>query len=144
MYDSLNQIGSVNEIETDHLNLYWVRMAPPHFCLYTQKLVDRLDKSRIKKLYALMKDQDRHVYKKTESGSINIDTIKQEIDHDIDEIDDTNGEVNPYHKIVVNKAERDDTIIPQMEQWSILSNVVNYVQYIINIQKTFITEILEL
>ena len=41
----------------------------------------------------------------------------------------TNGEINPYHEIIVKKEERDDTIISQMEQWSILSNVVNYVQY---------------
>ena len=32
-YISLDQIGSVNEITTDHLNLQKVRMAPPHFCL---------------------------------------------------------------------------------------------------------------
>ena len=77
-----------------------------------------------------MNDQARHVYKKTESGSIiNIDTIKQEIDQDVDKIDDTNGKISPYHEIIVNKAERDDTIITQMEQWSILSNVVNYIQY---------------
>ena len=44
-------------------------------------------------------------------------------------MDDTSGEINPYHKIIINKAERDNTIPPQMEQWSILSNVVNYVQY---------------
>ena len=44
-------------------------------------------------------------------------------------MDDTNGEINPYHKIITNKAEKDDTIILQMEQWSILSTVVNYIQY---------------
>ena len=58
-----------------------------------------------------------------------MDTIKQEIDQDVDKIDDTNGKVNPYHKIIVNKAERDNTIISQMEKWSILGNMVNYVQY---------------
>ena len=60
---------------------------------------------------------------------INVDTIKQEMDQDIDKIDDTNGKVNPYHKITVNKAETDDTIISLMEQLSILSDAVNYVQY---------------
>ena len=54
-----------------------------------------------------MNDQSRHVYKKIESGSIiNIDTIKQEIDQDVDQIDDTNSKINPYHKIIVNKAEK--------------------------------------
>ena len=51
------------------------------------------------------------------------------MDQDIDKIDDTNGKINPYHEIIVNKAERDNTILLQMEQWSILSNVVNYIQY---------------
>ena len=65
-------------------------------------------------------DQTRHIYKKVELGSkINIDTIKQEIDQDIVGIDDTNGEINPYHEIIVNKAEGDNAIISQMEQWSI-------------------------
>ena len=68
--------------------------------------------------------------KRQESGSmINVHTIKQEIDQDIDKIDDTNGKVNPYHKIMVNKAERQETIMSQIEQWSILSNMINYVQY---------------
>ena len=32
-YDSLNQVGSINETAADHLHLWKVRMAPPHFCL---------------------------------------------------------------------------------------------------------------
>ena len=47
----------------------------------------------------------------------------------MDKIDDSNSEMNPYCEIIVNKAERDNTILSQMEQWSILSNVVNYIQY---------------
>ena len=47
----------------------------------------------------------------------------------MDKIDDTNGKINLYHEIIVNKAERDNAIISQMEQWSILSNVINYLQY---------------
>ena len=75
-----------------------------------------------------MNDQVQHVYKKVKSGSIiNVDTIKQETE--LDKMDNTNGEINPYCKIITNKAEKDDTIISQIEQWSILSNVVNYMQY---------------
>ena len=78
----------------------------------------------------LTKDQARYVYKKVESGSvINKDTTKQEMDQDVDRIDDTKGEINPYHEIIVNKAERDNTVLLSMEQWSILSNVINYIQY---------------
>ena len=42
-------------------------------------------------------------------------------------MDNTNGEINPYHEIITNKVEKEDTL--QMEQWLILSNVVNNVQY---------------
>ena len=47
--------------------------------------------------------------------------------HGIDRIDNTNGEINPYQEIIVNKAERDNTVPSQMVQWSILSNVINYI-----------------
>ena len=49
------------------------------------------------------------------------------MDQDSDRLDDTSGEINPYHEIIVNKAERDNTVLTQIEQWSILSNVVNYI-----------------
>ena len=72
---------------------------------------------RDKEDQCLMNHQARHVFKKVESGSvINIDIIKQEMDQDIDRIYNTNGEINPYHEIIVNEAERDDTILLQMEQ----------------------------
>ena len=75
-------------------------------------------------------DKARYVYKKVETGNIiRVDTIKQEMDQDLDRIDDTNEKINPYHEIIVNKAERDNTILSQMKQWSILSNVVNNIQY---------------
>ena len=57
---------------------------------------------------------------------MNVDTIKQEIE--LDKMDDTNGEKNPYCKIITCNAEKDNTVISQMEQWTILSNVVNYVK----------------
>ena len=53
----------------------------------------------------------------------------QEMEQEIDRIDDPNGEINLYCDIIANKVERDDTIFSQMEQWSILSNRVNYIQY---------------
>ena len=78
-----------------------------------------------------MEEQARHIYKKVKSENIiNVDTIKQEIEADkLDKIDDEEGEINLYHEIITNKVEKDNTIISQMEQWSILSNIVNYVQY---------------
>ena len=44
-------------------------------------------------------------------------------------IDDTNGETNPYRELIVNNAEKIEPLMTQMEQWSILSNVLNYVQH---------------
>ena len=43
--------------------------------------------------------------------------------------DDESGEVNPYRELVVNNAEKIDMQKTQMEQWSILSNLLNYVQH---------------
>ena len=103
-----------------------LRTVPPFLPLNT-KISGQTGYIKDRKAIHLTED---HVYKKTESASIiNIDTIEQEIDQEVDEIDDTNGKVNPYHEIIVNETERDDTIISQMEQWSTLSKVVNYMQY---------------
>ena len=63
-----------------------------------------------------------------ETGEIiNADTIQQEIEQEeqLNRIDDTNGEINPYQELIVNNAERIEPLMTQMEQWSILSNVLN-------------------
>ena len=56
--------------------------------------------------------------------------IKQEIEEGKlggDNIDDE--KVGPYHNILINSIDKENVITSQMDQWSILSNVVNYVQY---------------
>ena len=74
-----------------------------------------------------MEDQTGHISKKVESENIvNVDAIKQEIE--LDRIGNEEGEINPYHERITNKVEKDNTVISQMEEWTILSNVVNYVQ----------------
>ena len=62
---------------------------------------------------------------------INMDIIQQEIEQgkQLSKIDDINGEVNPYRKLIVNNAERAEPLMTQMEQWSILSNILNYIQH---------------
>ena len=40
-----------------------------------------------------------------------------------------NGEINPYKELIVNNTEKLEPLMTQMEQWSILSNVLNYIQY---------------
>ena len=80
----------------------------------------------------LTRDQTRYIYKKVETGEmINTDTIQQEIEQEkqLNRIDDKNGEINPYRELIVNNTERTEPLMMQMEQWSILSNVLNYVQH---------------
>ena len=36
---------------------------------------------------------------------------------------------NPYQELIINNAERIDPLMTKMEQWSILSNILNYVQH---------------
>ena len=80
----------------------------------------------------LTRDQTRYIYKKVEMGKvINMDTIQQEIEQEnqFSKIDDMNGEINPYRELIVNNMERTEPLMTQMEQWSILSNILNYVQH---------------
>ena len=80
----------------------------------------------------LIPKQTKYIYKKLELGSlINKETIKEEIDSDaeLDRIDDDSGDKNLYRELIVNNATKLESTLPQMEQWSILSNVINYVQY---------------
>ena len=57
--------------------------------------------------------------------------MKEEIDPDIklDRMDDNSGDENPYRELIVNDTGKIESILSQMEQQSILSSVINYVQY---------------
>ena len=52
--------------------------------------------------------------------------IKQE--RQLNRLDDTSGDTNPYKEFIVNNAEKIEPSLTQMEQWSILSNTLNYIQ----------------
>ena len=80
----------------------------------------------------LTRDQARHIYKKVETGEIiNVDTVKHDIQQEkqLSRMDDDSGEVNPYRELVVNNVEKIEVEKTQMEQWSILTNLLNYVQH---------------
>ena len=64
-------------------------------------------------------------------GTIDTTTLKQEMEQEqeLSKLDDTSGDINPYRDLIVNNTEKIETILSQMEQWSILSDAVNYVQY---------------
>ena len=44
-------------------------------------------------------------------------------------MDDRNGEIQTYRELIVNNTEKTEPPMTQMDQWSILSNVLNYVQH---------------
>ena len=76
--------------------------------------------------------QTEYIYRKVELGSlINKNTMKEEMDPDIelDRMDDNSGDENPYRELIVNNAGKVETMLSQMEQWSIHSIVMNYIQY---------------
>ena len=80
----------------------------------------------------MTREQAYYIYIKVETGEIiNTDIIHQETEQEeqLNRIDDTNGKINPYQELPVNNVERVDPLMTQMEQWSILSNVLNYVQH---------------
>ena len=57
--------------------------------------------------------------------------VKHEIEQEkqLNRMDDDSGEVSPYKELVINNAEKIEVQKIQMEQWSILSNLLNYVQH---------------
>ena len=96
-----------------------------------------------KETSCLTNDQARHIYKKVElEGVVNVDTFKQEIEEDKlskDNIED--DEINQFHKVVINNIYKENIVTPQIEQWLILSNVVNYMQYARNPKPVYDLEI---
>ena len=82
----------------------------------------------------LTEDQARHIYKKVEADMIiNIETMKQEIEDDrvtrnrLKEEEEDENESNPYQMGILNKTSRDDTKIEQMINWSILCDLIKYI-----------------
>ena len=57
--------------------------------------------------------------------------IKEELDTDIDldRMDDKSGDENPYKELIINNVCKIENALPQMQQWSTLSNDINYIQY---------------
>ena len=80
----------------------------------------------------LTREQARYIYRMVETWEIiNTDAIEQEMEQEkqLSRIDDTNGETNLYQELIVNNAKKIEPLMTQMEQWSIMSNVINYVQH---------------
>ena len=71
----------------------------------------------------LSEKQANYVYKKVEGKIINTNTLKNEIEQDIDREDN-----NPYKRVILNKVFNEEDKTPKMENWSIFSDV-RYVQH---------------
>ena len=77
-----------------------------------------------------MPQQTYFIYKKVELGSlINKETIREELDSEVElnKIDDNSKDENLYREFIVNNACKIENTLSQMEQWSNLSNIINYV-----------------
>ena len=55
--------------------------------------------------------------------------LEVEEEKQLNQMDGINGEVNPYRELIVNNTEKIEMQKTQMEQWSILRNLLNYVQH---------------
>ena len=57
--------------------------------------------------------------------------IKEELNADVEleRMDNNSRDENLYKELIVNNAGKIDSTLTQIEEWSILSNVINYVQY---------------
>ena len=57
--------------------------------------------------------------------------IKEELDADVEleRMGNNSRDENPYKELIVNNASKVDSALTQIEEWSILSNIINYVQY---------------
>ena len=78
-----------------------------------------------KEAMCLSEKQANYVNKKVEEGKvINTETMKHELEQERDREDD-----NPYKRVILNKVYKEEDKTPQMENWSIFSNNVRYVQH---------------
>ena len=60
------------------------------------------------------REQTRYIYRKVETGEIiNTDIIEQE--KQLNKLDDTSGETNPYQELMGNNAEKIEPLMTQME-----------------------------
>ena len=119
-------------MKTRTFKLIKVRNESTTFLPLSPKIGGQESNNKCKDKQYLTEEQAKHVYKKIGSGGIiNADTVHLDIEQEgqLNRIDDTSGDKNPYKEVVVNNAENIEPLLTQMEQWYILSNTLNYIQY---------------
>ena len=95
-------------------------MTPPPFLPLNANIGGKPTSLQSQERSFLTEDQARHIYKEVELRDIiNVNTIKQEIGQDqkLNRLDDTSEDINPYRELIVNNAEKVETVLSQMEQW---------------------------
>ena len=55
--------------------------------------------------------------------------LQLEYERQLNKIDDTGGDTNLYKQLIVNKNEKIEPLLAQMEQWSILRNTLIYIEH---------------
>ena len=106
------------------------RNDPTAFLPLSPKIGGQIINKKPKTSQYLTEEQAKYVYKKTESGGIfNTDMLHQEIEQErqLNRIDDTSKETNPYKEVIVSNAEKIEQLMTQKEHWSILSNELDYI-----------------
>ena len=89
-------------------------MAPPHSCLWIPEMGGQVRDHSLSVGPFLTRKQVNYIYKKIETGeTISTDAIEQEIklEEQLNRIDDSDGETNPYCELIVNNAEMLEPLI---------------------------------
>ena len=118
--------------ESKSFKLIKGRNGPTAFLPLSPKIGGLVNSNRPSIGQYLTREQANFVYKKTELDEmINTDTLQQEIEHErqLNKINDTSRDTNPYKELIINNAEKTEPLLAQMEQWSILSNMLHYIQH---------------
>ena len=66
-----------------------------------------------------------------------VSASRNESRNELNTLDDTSGDINPYKELIVINAEKADTILTQMGQWSILKTWITMCN-MTDIQRIFI------
>ena len=100
-------------------------MVPPFFCQLKARQVEKQITSKNREAMCLSEKQANYVYKKVEEDEIiNVNTLKQDLEQELDREDD-----NPYERVVLNNVYRDEDNTPQVENWSIFIDQIKYVHH---------------
>ena len=78
-----------------------------------------------KEAMCLSEKQANYVYRKVEEAEvINVNTMKHELEQDLDREDN-----NPYKRVILNEVYKGKDRTLQMENWSMFSDNIRYVQH---------------